>query len=178
MAKARTKRKDERGPIQRLIDRERIEHDTAPLVNEFSESHGDYERNLRFVVNRGGTPVARWLKAGLLSESQQAGINHCVHLWAKLREPRVVANLDGNGGGYNEGWTLHQIEALDEIKRISGSFPGHYWDVFQNVCRFDEPAGVAGSKLQSTRKHSAETTARTIVCLVADMIAMRERLTF
>ena len=94
---------------------------------------------------------------------------------------RVFFRLDDHVERFETSCRKMRIQlpvSSDEIKRISGSFPGHYWDVFQNVCRFDEPAGVAGSKLQSTRKHSAETTARTIVCLVADMIAMRERLTF
>jgi hypothetical protein len=172
----KAKRKDERGPIQKLEDRERMERDTAPLVNEFAEANGDYERNLRFVVNRGGTPIARWIKANLLSESQQAGILHCVNLWSKLGSRSVVVNFDRvRGQPHGDGLSEH--EALAELHRIKHTFPAHYWDVFEGVCRFDLPAGTSWSGITAP-KHSIETTARTIVCFVADTIAMRERLTF
>jgi hypothetical protein len=159
-----------------MMDRERVEQDTAPLINEHAEQHGDYERNLRYVVNRGGTPIARWIKAKLLTESQQAGILHCINLWAKLRTSSTVVNFDRvPGQPHGDGMAEHQ--ALDELHRIKKCFPEHYWDVFEGVCRFDMPAGASWTGL-SAPKHSIETTARTIVCFVADTIAMKERLTF
>ena len=180
MARTRTRRKDDRGPLQKALDRERIEQDTAPLVNEFRAKHGDYARNLRFVVNRGGTAIDRWKTAGYISESQEAGILHCQGLWARLREPNVVANLDSNGGGGARGveaWTEHQVEALHELAQIANEFPAKYWDVFEGVCRHDLPAGVAGSRLSNVRK-AAEISARQVVCFIADIISMKQRLSY
>ena len=70
-----------------------------------------------------------------------------------------------------------EIEARDDLKRMKGYFPPQHWDVFENVVRFDEPAGVAGSRLErapSTR----ETAARLCVQFVADVITMKERLSY
>lgn len=166
------------GPMQRIHDRETLEAATAPLVNRFAEVHGDYSRNLRFVANRGGTAIDRWKRDGNLSDSQQAGILHCQSLWAKLRMPRVVVDFEREvAGGDSEGWTHRQLEALGDLHRISSEFPHDYWNVFENVCRHDLPAGVAGSRLANT-KRSAETAARLIVAFIADLISMRERLSY
>lgn len=35
------------------------------------------------LINRGGTPVARWKAAKLLSDSQVAAIDHCERLWSR-----------------------------------------------------------------------------------------------
>jgi hypothetical protein len=166
-----------KGPIQAMLDRQANEEAARPIVNNFAEQHGDFEKNLRFIRNRGGTALDRWKRDGNISESQEAGILHCQALWSRLKHPRVVANLNANGGGYNEGWTLHQVEALDALHQISSAFPHDYWNVFENVCRHDLPAGVAGSRLANT-KRSAEAAARMIVCFIADLIAMRERLSY
>ena len=171
----RAKRKP-KGPLQTLIDRQVVDENTAPLVNRFAEQHGDYSRNLRFVVNRYSSTVARWQSMGSLTDSQLAGINHCQNLWAKLGSQSVVVDFNKvRGQPHTDGLTQH--EALAEIHRISKGYPDKYWSVFENVCRFDEPAGVAGSRLANT-KPRAETAARTIVCFIADMIATRERLSY
>lgn len=166
-----------KGPMQTMLDRELIEAETAPLVDQFRAQHGDYERNLRFVVNRGGTAIDRWIKAELLTEGQQAGIRHCQNLWAVLRAPKLVAVMDATRGGDTDGFNVRQIDALNEIHRISSEYPFDYWQVFENVCRHDLPAGVAGSRL-SNRKRSAVDAARMIVCFIADMIATKERLSY
>lgn len=174
MSNARRKPK---GPLQTMIDRERVEAETQPLIDQFRAQHGDYERNLRFITNRGGTAIDRWVRAGLLSDSQQAGIQHCARLWAVLRSPRLVVDMDAAGGGDTEGFSVRQIDALNELHRMSSEYPFDYWQVFENVCRHDLPAGVAGSRL-ANRKRSAIDAARMIVCFIADMIAMKERLSY
>jgi len=154
------------------------------LVNAFAASHGDYEPAAQTgpmrqaLVNHGGTPLARWKKAGLLSEPQQAAIDHCIRLWdLTSTSSGLVANLDRTVFGCSGDGNIAEIEARSDLHRIKTGFPLPYWSVFENVCRFDEPAGVAGSKLAEddvTRR----TMARTIVCMVADMIYMRERLSY
>jgi hypothetical protein len=173
MGKQNTKRK---GRLQTVLDREQTERDTAPLVNPFAEQHGDYVRNLRFMQNRGGTALARWITAKLLSDSQQAAILHCINLWAKIGSRSIVANLQRSvGGGYGDGYA--EAEALAELHRIKSGIPEIYWNVFERVCRWDEPAGVAGSRL-CRAKNSADVAARVTVCFVADLIATRERLSY
>lgn len=178
---ARGRKGRARGPIGRLqvvINRAANEEEQAPVVNDFTAQHGDYETNLRFIVNRGGTPIARWKKAGLLSEPQEAAIQHCIRLWELTSSSgRLVANLDRTVFGCSGDGHSAEIEARDDLHRIRHGFPDPYWNVFENVCRFDEPAGVAGSRLAEddvTRR----TMARTIVCMVADLIYMRERLSY
>jgi hypothetical protein len=167
-----------KGQLQRLYDREQLEEATAPLVNRFAEQHMDCARNLRFVLNQSSTTIMRWTrdKNNPLTDGQQAAILHCQRLWAKLRAPRLVVDMEATGGGDGAAFNIHQIEALDDLHRIAKPF-GDYWNVFENVCRHDLPAGVAGSHLMTNRR-SAETAARTIVAFVADMIAMRENLSY
>src|SRR5882757_7430255 len=73
MSRKNTSRRP-KGRLQTMIDREVIEEATRPLVNSFAASHGDYERNLRFVRNRGATTVDRWVSAGTINDGQQAAI--------------------------------------------------------------------------------------------------------
>jgi hypothetical protein len=181
------------GELGAQIRRKRIQQERAqkgkkpqepandPGVNEFAAKHGDYERNLRHVVNAGGTPVARWKKAGLLSDTQQAAILHMIRLWELTdASPRLVANLDRTVFGCPGNGNMAEIEARDDLKRITGYFPmplDKYFQIFENVCRFDEPAGVAGSRL-ANNKRSAMDAARNCVCFVADTIYCKERLSY
>jgi len=158
---------------------------TQELVTDEARSHDHYERDVEFgvsrnrLVNRGGTPVRRWIAAKLLSETQQAAIAHCLSLWGIVSvSGSLSCNLgkDGVRGGGGLGHA-REAEAREDLKRIRGYFPPAYYQCFENVCRFDEPAGVAGSKL-SVKKDSHEAAARLIVQFVADTIAMKERLSY
>jgi hypothetical protein len=162
----------------------RAANDPEPLVNAFAARHGDYGpaadtgEMRKAMRNNGGSALSRWIKAGLLSEHQQAAIMHCLRLWRLAgTEPRVTANLDRTVFGSPGDGNPDEIQARDDIFRISRDFPGPYWNIFENVCRFDEPAGTAGSRLASISRSQAEG-ARLVVCMVADMIYMRERLSY
>lgn len=127
------------------------------------------------LINRGGTPVARWTAAGLLSATQIAAIDHCNTLWERVGTKSLVMDFDKIAGvGTGSGWA--QQEALDDLRRIKGYVPAKYFGVFENVCRFDEPAGFAGSGLTADRRQQADA-ARLTVQFVADLIALKERLT-
>lgn len=176
MASVRKAKRKPKGPLQAMIDREVVEQNSAPLVNAFAASHGNYQRNLRFVVNRYGSTVTRWATDGNLTDSQLAGILHCQNLWARLGSKSIIVNFDRvHGQSHSDGMMQH--EALDELHRIAKEYPSPYWNVFERVCRFDEPAGTAGSRL-SNHKRSAEIAARTIVAFIADMISFREKLSY
>ena len=168
---------DKRGPLQRLHDAGEREERHAPLINDFAARQGNYERAAgRSMVNRGGTPIARWKAAGLLSESQIAAINHCERLWSQLHGKALVADFNRIAGqGSGNGWS--EQEALDALASIKGYVPTTYWSVFEAVCRFDEPAGTVGSRLASNGDHHI-VAARLVVQFVADVIAMKERLSY
>lgn len=181
MAKRGKKRVDTRGPLQRAHDREVVaaEQGYLAVITDEQRAKGTYDGERR-IVNRGGTPVMRWIAAGKLSETQGLAIQTCLRLWAICGlEQRTTASY-----GENITATDHEsehkvnmlIEAREDLYRIMGYFKGleGWWQVFENVCRFNEPAGVAGSRLGSTR--GAEDRAHTTVCFVADIIATKERL--
>ena len=143
--------------------------------------HADDGKRVMAFVNRGGTPLARWKAAGALTDGQVAAINHCLHLWelAGIHQ-RTTANYgECIAGGSNEHMTAVHLDAKNDLWRVIDYFPGPlvtYWQVFQNVCRFDMPAGVAGSELSQSNR-TAEARAHQVVCFVADIIATNERLT-
>lgn len=150
----------------------------AGEVNPFAAAHGDYERQNSRITNHGGTPIARWIASGMLTRSQQAAILHCITLWQAISSSgKLVANLDRTVFGCPGDGHPMEIEARSDLQRIKGHFPAKWWDVFENVVRFDEPAGVAGSKLTDNKEHQV-AVARTTVQFVADVIAMKERLTY
>lgn len=168
------KRRRQKAKVAIAIDR--IANDDQ--VNPYARQHGDYVREgNKASINRGGTPVARWRSAvpPLLSETQLAAIELCWRLWDRAgRESGLVQDLlKVVGQPAPSGWS--QQDALDHLARIKEYVPGPYFGVFENVCRFDEPAGVAGSKL-ATNRRSAIDAARICVCFVADIIHQRERL--
>jgi hypothetical protein len=132
-------------------------------------------------LNRGGTPVARWKRDGALTDSQIAAIDHCGRLWGILGAgPRLIAAYGERipGQGNSEALNAAQIDARDDLYRIIDLFPGplqSYFRVFENVCRFDMPAGVAGGELSKSSRTAAER-AHQVVCFVADIIATEVRL--
>ena len=136
-------------------------------------------------INTGGTPVARWLQAGKLSDTQALAIFWCWRLWDLTEmKQRTTASYDEliPGGNYDvEHRAITKIEADQDLTKIKSYFPApsdrHYWETFENVCRWDEPAGVAGSRLcEYTSSFARVRRAHLIVCEVADTIATKERL--
>lgn len=129
-------------------------------------------------INRGGTPVMRWIEDGKLTENQQRAIAHCLYLWRMAGvTQRTTANYGDRIPGYgdSEVRVSNEVEARDDLHRIRDYIPITYWSVFENVVRFDEPAGVAGSRLGFGTR-SACDRAHTTVCFVADIIFEKERL--
>ncbi|HEX8553184.1 MAG TPA: hypothetical protein VF695_00620 [Sphingomonas sp.] len=150
----------------------------AGSVNEHAAKQGDYVRHNNRTINRGGTTIARWRTAQMITDGQMAAILHCERLWSLTEVPaRVVANLDRAVFGSPGDGNVREIEARHDLHRIRGGFPPAYWSVFENVVRFDEPAGLAGSKLAADDKQR-RAKAHVVVCFVADMIVMRERLSY
>lgn len=160
-----------------------------PIVTPEASANGAYIK--RFVthvetntkaqtaVNRGGTPLCRWTASGKLTDGQMVAIGLCIRLWhlAGLRQ-KLIADygpMVAKGGGDADRRAVNEIQAREDLHRIQDYFPASYWDVFENVCRHDIPAGVAGAQLGYGNR-SAEDRAHQIVAFVADVISMKENL--
>jgi hypothetical protein len=154
-----------------------VAHGGLVLVDVPKLDKGARVTTTKTLINNGGTPVARWKAARLLSASQVAAIDHCEQLWSQLNGKSLVAKYDATipGGGTGNGWA--EQEALDALKRIKDYFPVKWWSIFESVCRFDEPAGFAGSRLTECQNDRV-AAARTTVQFVADIIAMKEHLSY
>jgi len=125
------------------------------------------------------SPVQRWKRAGRLSDTQIAAIALCEALWTKcgLRQKltasygeRIPASCD------NEWIAINEIQARKDLARIEGYCVPWQFEVFENVCRFDEAAGVAGSALGFNGTKAAQAATLMLVRCVADQIAKEERL--
>lgn len=188
MVKPRLNIIDTRTEVEKLADQARAraanEQANEPLVPIEAQQHGDYAQAAqtgelrKAMVNRGGTPLARWLHAKLLSDSQHAAILHCLTLWRLSGQTqRTTANLDRTIFGAPGDGHPREIEARIDLHRIRDYFHATHWDVFENCIRHDEPAGVAGSRL-GRPSGRAEQAALNCVCMVADVISWKERLSY
>lgn len=175
----------------RRIAKAGIARPKEPLVNEFAARHGHYQEATvvdlsgelggkrmamaKVMINRGGTAVERWIaqdRAGLFDEPQQCAIRWSQNLW--LRAEGGLRAIDPTADRIDAplGWS--QQEALTQLAELKDRIPRKYWEVFENVCRFDEEAGTAGSKIASNSR-SAVDAAKTTVAFTASLIAMWHR---
>lgn len=164
----------------------------APLVNEFAAQHGNYQEGtvvdlsgelggkrmsmVKVMLNRGGTAVDRWInndRAGLFGESEQRAIRYCQNLWTRAEGNLKAVDHSADVVDAPLGWA--QQEALVELKQLEARVPRQYWDCYENVCRFDEEAGSAGSRLANNSR-SAIDAAKTTVAFTASLVAMWRRL--
>jgi hypothetical protein len=166
-----------------------LDDENAPTLHQMA--NGAYERAsmpspdggnriAQVHVNRGGTTLDRWEKTKPLSDTQKLAIDHCKRLWALAGiHQRTTANYGERVfavAQHNERRALAEMDARADLHalqdHITASLPLDYWHVFENVCRHDEPAGVAGGRLGHTGK-AGQLMARIIVGIVADMVAKR-----
>lgn len=120
--------------------------------------------------------VDRWLAEGGpgFDETERAAIEHCRGLWHRLGCcGSLVANLDGDRGGSDgAGWSQH--EALTELAVFKDRLPHRIWDVFENVVRWGQAAGHAGSEMASNAPQR-QAAAKACVGFAASMIATWRR---
>lgn len=123
-------------------------------------------------------PVERWKRDGRLSTTQTLAIALVRRLWelAGVKQRVTASYGERIPHSSNEWAAVNEIEARKDLHRIQDYIPSHYWDIFEQVVRHGEPAGVAGSRLGFGSRSGSER-AHIVVCFVADVIAMKERLT-
>ncbi len=130
--------------------------------------------------NTGHDPVARWEASGKIDQRQKAAIDIVRRLWdiVGIRQ-KITASYGerlGNGGCVELRANM-VLDAMKDLERIEGYFFGlrQWWSVFENCCRFGEPAGQAGMAVGYAPK-TAQTRALTTVQFIADIIADKERI--
>lgn len=116
----------------------------------------------------------RWFDEGRngFEAPARAAIEWCQVRWeARGVIGRQCANYSptcGSGGGE----VVRDIELRDELDDMKALFPDRHWFVFENVVRWGQPAGVAGSDF-ANNDPQAIASARAIVGMIANMIAHR-----
>lgn len=154
--------------------RQHASYGETTVVDLSGELLGGKKGMVRVLRNLYPNIVDRWLAEGGpgFEEPQRRAVEHVRSLWHRAgTEQRLCANYTGMsyGAGVGEGQT--QQEALTELARYSRDLPRPYWETFENVVRWDEPAGVAGSRFaQNTAQQQAH--AKACVGFCASMIAM------
>lgn len=163
-----------------------IEPGETPTPEQLAQ--GGYERGFVTHVETGTvttahisahSPVERWKRAGRLSDSQIAAIALCEALWAKCGISQKLCSTYGERlpiAFENEWAAVHKMDAQRRLDRIEGYIPPHMWSVWENVVRFDEPAGTAGASLGFEGSKGSQAAVLMLVMNVADIIAREERL--
>jgi hypothetical protein len=118
------------------------------LVTPEAAANGNYEKGwtevdgqrASVVINRGGSTIARWMNMpadDVLGDAERAAIRFCQALWARLdyRCPALV-RVDNGRDGHSEH------EALAELSSLKTRLPVRYWNLFENICRFEQNAST------------------------------------
>ena len=115
------------------------------------------------------TTVERWKRTALLDERQMVAINHCQTLWSRMGGGRgLTVDLD-RVAGLPGGQGYAQQEAFAMMADYQKRIPNDYWQVFENVCRWDEPGGVVGSRWANDTGRASQSA---LICVrfIADLI--------
>lgn len=175
MARAKAKRAEPIGPMQRLYNAEKVANDQAKIdvITPEQRASGDYVGDGRRIVAV-HDPIERWKRSGKLEAQHVAVIEKVQRLW-RITEDRRFEKLSANYGPVVAGGTgareiaiMTVMEAEEDLARIKGyfRFPADaYFTIFENVCRFGDVGGIAGAT-----SREAATRALTIVKFVADVI--------
>lgn len=121
--------------------------------------------------------VERWEREDRLTPDQFAAIEYVRRLWRQTEmKQRLTASLEPAIAGYSNEWAaIHEIDARRELHRLQDRVARHYWDCFENVCRHNMAAGVAGADLFPGSARNNSDRAFVVVCFVADIVAMEVR---
>lgn len=172
IAKALTAKKQQ---AEKLKAAPKPERAIVVPIDDFMAKHGDYHREGVKLVNRHVTTVSRWKSDSLLNETQLRAIEICEDLWECAGSPQGLVmdlmKIPGMPGGSG----MRQQDALDELASFKTKIPETYWRVFENVVRWNEPGGAAGSRFANDNPRAAQS-ALMCVRFVADLVAMWRRL--
>lgn len=136
--------------------------------------HADTAQRATVHINRDSAILERWIAAGEpgFEKGPVQAIRDCQFFWHRLGGPRLTAHYGERmpRGGPSDG--VGQADALIELRTRAELVPPSYWQVFENVVRWNLPAGVAGSDFARNTAQSI-AAAKAIVGLVAGVIALK-----
>lgn len=169
-------KRDMRGPLQRILDAERVADEQAKLdvITPEQRAKGTYQGNGRRLVNH--TTLDRWLREGGIGfgEGSRLAVEWCQKRWnARGYIGQLSASYSPTAGSGKAHDADRDIEMRDELDEVQRWFPEAYWTVFENVCRHGLPAGTAGSDL-ADNPAQAIASAKATVGLIASFIAARK----
>lgn len=158
---------------------------SEPIVPVEAQRHGDYQDEFVTDVdtntkvqtkrNQVSSIVDKWFREGGVGfdGGAKAAVERCVALW-ELRP--VIGHLCATYGPLmpSGGFSGHEshMDLRDELDEFKSWFhPGH-WAVYENVVRWGQPAGLAGSSMADNAPQ-AIASAKAVVGMVASFIAMR-----
>lgn len=164
-------RQEERDRSADIIPIEAAQH--GEYVDEFIHHHetGTKTRTKRNKVS--GT-LDKWIEEGGIGFDGGAVtfIRDCQAKWEIIGNPPVTAKYGERiKGGTGDGLTAHVAKQDIEYYQSLLNAPP-YWAVFENVVRWNQPAGIAGSDLASNPA-SRIASAKTVVGMVASVLAMK-----
>lgn len=142
--------------------------------------HGEYEKKVvlhsesatqtETTINRRSHVIDKWIDEGGLGFEGGAvtAIRNCQFFWERMKGNKLTASYGERISGGLEG--MDPSDALDMMARFKRPIPAPYWNIFENVVRNRQPAGVAGSDLAKNTTQSI-ASARAVVGFVASKIA-------
>ena len=174
----------ERSEVNKLVSKEAQRQGDYRFVPvtliEVTEGGKPIKKESKAVRNMGGSPVERWAARGRLDERQIQAILFYQDAFRKVfgEGPRMSASyspviIRGLRASIElwAGSTLAAREALRLLdQEVFFRLPMDHFPVWQNVVIWDEPAGIAGSRLGFCHK-PAEAVALEIVRTMASMVA-------
>lgn len=171
MARARNARRKAQIRVVEELDGPTPEQMAKGNVSRIDMIHADTAQ--RVTVHKVRDHVQEWHVSGVpgFEEPAMYAIEWCQRHW----EARGVLGKQSASyeptipGGQNHARDIEMHDELDEMKAM---FPAKWWNVFEDVCRWGRPAGVAGSEWADNNPQ-AIATARAIVGTIANTIAMK-----
>lgn len=170
-------RRDERGPLQRAVDAEKLakQQSILDVITPEQAAKGEYAP----VTGVGrryfhSTTLDKWFREGGVGfdHGAQLAVEWCQRRWeARGYIGKLSANYSPTVGA-GESDVTRDVELRDELAVVQSWFPDAYWNVFENVCRHGLPAGVAGSDM-AKNPAQAIASAKAIVGMVASFIAAK-----
>lgn len=174
----------ERSEVNRLVSKEAQRQGDYRFVPvsliEVTEGGKPIKKEGKAVRNMGGSPVERWAARSKLDERQIQAVLFYQDAFRKVfgEGPRMSASyspviIRGLRASV-ELWAGSTIAAREALRLLDQEvffrLPMDHFPVWQNVVIWDEPAGIAGSRLGFCHK-PAEAVALEIVRTMASMVA-------
>ena len=177
---AKTKRKARRSKAPQF----RMEAD-LPTPEQLAQSeyvrdfvtHAETNTKAMTHRKRDSSILEKWMREegpGFDHGSQRV-IRDCITLWARMAPPSTTARYGERMASSTGTDGQARQDAMDEMRYRRSLLPAGMqwaWDVFENVVRHNEPAGVAGSSIAKAPAQSIQS-AKVITGMVASFIAAR-----